>query len=347
MASNIIKSLLLFAASIIASCTSPDYAVIAGGEKEVIVITETETETITVTETIEIEVPVYIEVEVPVNEGIIWVDSFTQHMSIDGIDILWVVDRSGSMNRFNAELLAGVEAMLLALPTSDWRLVMISADPTKAVLSTEFPLVPGDDIDDAATMLGTLGSAPWEEGFNSVYQYINHNPYSATWMRSDAGLLVVFVSDEEEQSDIEYPSPSDFLSWYGSLRMGSVFMASIVNQEPSISICDWTPSPIDVGERYMEATTTLGGVIVDICDTNWAPGVTDATHSIEPYENLQLTHDAEPDSIRVFINGSLNSDWYYQESDNTVYFTVIPSAGHLVEIGYRYIEITDTADTGS
>ena len=94
----------------------------------------------------------------------------------------------------------------------------------------------------------------------------------------------------------------------------------------------------------MEATTSLGGVVVDICDTDWSPGVTDATHSIEPYEYLKLTQTAEIDSIRVFINGSLNHDWYYVESENTVYFTTIPSAGQLVEIGYRYIE---AADSGS
>ena len=321
-------------------CTQ-EYAVINSKEPEKIYITETETETITVTE--EVEVPVYVEVEVPVNEGEIWIDSFTQHMSVDGIDILWVVDRSGSMNRFNAELLAGVEAMLLALPVADWRLVMISADPRNAVTSSEFPLVPGDDIDDAATMLATLTSAPYEEGFNSVYDYINHNPYSSTWMRPDAGLLVVFVSDEEEQSDVEYPAPSDFLSWYGSLRMGSVFMASVINVKGEVSLCDYPPNPIDVGDRYIEATTTMGGVVVDICDTDWSPGVTDATHSIEPIENLTLTHKAEVDSIRVFINGSLNHDWYYQESDNTVYFTILPSAGQLVEVGYRYIE----PDTGA
>lgn len=325
------------------SCTN-DYSVINSKEPETIVITETVTETNTVE--VEVEIPVYVEVEVPVNEGVIWIDSFTQHMSIDGIDILWVVDRSGSMNRYNAELLLGVEAMLTALPVSDWRLVMISADPTRAVTSNEFPLVPGDDIDDAAAMLATLTSAPYEEGFNAVYEYINHNPYSSTWMRPDAGLLVVFVSDEEEQSDIEYPYPSDFISWYGSLRMGSVFMASIVNQEATTSLCTWPPSMIDVGERYMEATAMLGGVVVDICDTDWSPGVTDATHSIEPVESVKLTHKAEIDSIRVFINGSLNYDWYYAESENTVYFTTIPSAGQLVEIGYRYIEL-DTGDTGT
>ena len=164
-----LKKFLLLLATFAVSCTQ-DYSVINSKEPETIVITETVTET--KTETVEIEIPVYIEVEVPVNEGEIWIDSFTQHMSVDGIDILWVVDRSGSMNRYNAELLAGVEAMLLALPTSDWRLVMISADARKSVLSTEFPLVPGDNIDDAASMLATLISAPYEEGFNSVYDYI-------------------------------------------------------------------------------------------------------------------------------------------------------------------------------
>ena len=337
-----LKKFLLLAVTFVVGCTQ-DYAVINSKEPETIVVTETVTET--KTETVEIEVPVYIEVEVPVNEGEIWIDSFTQHMSVDGIDILWVVDRSGSMNRFNAELLAGVEAMLLALPTSDWRLVMISADPSRAIASNEFPLVPGDDIDDAAVMLATLTSAPYEEGFNSVYDYIVNNPYSSTWMRSDAGLLVVFVSDEEEQSNIEYPAVSDFMSWYQTQRMGSVFMASVVNQEPSTSLCDWTPSPIDVGDRYMEATAMLGGVVLDICDTDWSPGVTDATHSIEPIENVKLTHKAEPDTIRVFIDGALSSDWVYTESENTVYFTTVPSAGQLVEIGYLYVQ-EEEPDTG-
>ncbi len=334
--------ILLFVLGML-SC-STDYMI--GGASEVITIREQVEVEVEVPVEVEIEVPVYIEVEVPVNEGVIWIDSFTQHMSVDGIDILWVIDRSGSMGRYNAELLAGVEAMLLALPTSDWRLVMISADPSKAILSTEFPLVPGDDIDDAAAMLATLTSAPYEEGFNSVYDYINHNPYSSTWMRSDAGLLVVFVSDEEEQSDIEYPNPVDFLSWYGSLRMGSVFMASVINLPEADSICEHWFSPIDVGNRFIEATSILGGVVVDICSEDWSSGVTDATHSIEPIEKVVLTHKAETDSIRVFINGSLNYDWYYAESENTVYFTILPSAGQLVEIGYRYIEL-DTGDSGS
>jgi len=342
MALKLINKLLLAAVCLIAGCQQPDYAIVTGDKGETVYI-----EVEVPGETVYIEIPEYIEVEVPVEHGDIWVDSFTQPMSIDGIDILWVIDRSGSMSRYNAELLNGIQAMLGALPTADWRLVMISADPTKAVLSTEFPLVPGDTVADAEDMLNTLTTAPCEEGFNSVYDYMNLNPYSSTWMRPDAGLLVVFVSDEEEQSDAEYPTPADFLSWYQTQRMGSVFMASVVNQDPSTSLCSSPPSIIDVGDRYMDATNALGGTVVDICDEDWAPGVTDATHSVDPYESLTLTYETDPlTAIRVFINGSLNHDWYYNSSDNTIYFTVIPNAGDLVEIGYLYHEPVDTGDTG-
>ena len=86
---------------------------------------------------------------------------------------------------------------------------------------------------------------------------------------------------------------------------------------------------------------------MDICDSDWSPGVTDATHSVEPYDKLVLSHQAVPDSVRVFINGSLDAyGWYYQESDNTVYFSTVPASGELVEIGYRYIPATTGGDTG-
>jgi hypothetical protein len=134
-------------------CTS-DYGIVTGGSTEYIYVTETITETETVE--VEVEIPVYIEVEVPVyidtgidDPGLIWVDSFTQPNTVDGIDILWVIDTSGSMHVFDAQLLTGIEAMLLALPTTSWRLAMMSNDPMSAVLENQFPLVPGDDILDA------------------------------------------------------------------------------------------------------------------------------------------------------------------------------------------------------
>ena len=105
----------------------------------------------------------------------------------------------------------------------------------------------------------------------------------------------------------------------------------------------------------MEAANYFGGVIVDICDEDWAPGVQDASNRLEPYEELELTYVVSDEStIRVFINGVPNWDWYYQASDNTVYFTVIPSGNDHVDIAYHYdpddpygYGSGDTGDTGS
>ena len=346
------KRLLVLFTAILSACAY-EYGIVAPGEKEYVYVVETETVTETVEVEVEVDVPVYIEVEVPVGDtaeddpGLVWVDSFVQPNTVDGIDILWVIDTSGSMHRYDAQLMTGIEVMLGALPSTSWRLVMISNDPMRAVTETQFPLVPGDDIVDAEAMYSAMARGGREEGFDAVYDYMMVNPYASTWMRPDAGLLVVFVADEEEQSDTHFPIVSDFISWYRAQRSGSVFLASIVNHDPMISECDWPPSAIDVGNRYMEATLAFGGSIIDICADDWSPGVADAAASIEPHEEWHLSHVPVEDSIRVFINGVLNYDWTYSATDNVVQFTVIPDGSALVEIGYRYYITPSSPDTGA
>ena len=174
-------------------------------------------------------------------------------------------------------------------------------------------------------------------------------------MRPDAALLVVFVSDEEDQSDDYFANVDDFKSWYGSQRGGSAFVASIVNVAAADSVCEHYVNSIDIGDRYMEATNYFSGVVIDVCSEDWSTGVQDASSRLEPYESIELTYvPADTSSMRVFINGSLNWDWYYEPSDNTVYFTVIPAGNDHVDIAYHYdpddpygtAAGADTGDTG-
>ena len=285
----------------------------------------------------QVEVPVYIEVEVPTGtpaEDVeIWVDSFVQVRAVDGVDIVWVIDTSGSMGSYQTQLLAGIEHMMNALPESGWRLVMISTDPDEAVNESQFPLVPGDSIIDAEDMYSLMQSGPEESGFDAIVAYMETNPYAASWMRPDAALLVVFVSDEDDQSDA-VTSPAQFVSWYTARRYGNVFLASIVMQDEADSLCDGYSAGSHPGYSYMEATTMMFGTIVDICSEDWTPGVTDATTQIQPYEEIGLSHPPIVSTIRVFVDGQLNNDWYYVQSTNTVHFTVLPSGGSLVEVGY-------------
>jgi len=351
MAKKSIFSLFLIFAT---ACFSPDYAIVTGESETVYVEVEVPGETVYV------EVEVEVEGEVEYEHGEIWVDHFVQPLSVDGVDILWVIDTSGSMYRYDPELMAGIEAMMNALPESGWRLAMMSNDPGAASIESQFPLVPGDNIADAVDMYNAMGRGHREEGFDAAYEYIVNNSYASTWLRPDAALLVVFVSDEEDQSDDHFPDVADFKSWFASQRSGSAYVASVVNVAQADSVCTSVPSIINIGDRYMDVTNHFGGIVVDICSEDWSTGVQDASTQVEPHEMWELTYlPSQEETIRVFIDGLLNWDWHYQSSDNTVQFDVIPGGNSLVEIAYHYdpddpygsgsgsMDTGDTGDTGN
>ena len=110
--------------------------------------------------------------------------------------------------------------------------------------------------------------------------------------------------------------------------------------EDAVSVCDDDHYGSQPGKTYIEATNMLFGTVVDICADDWTPGVADATSQIEPYESITLSQTPVPQTIRVFVDQQLNTDWTYDQATNTVHFTVIPGGGLLVEVGYVIDEST-------
>jgi len=264
----------------------------------------------------------------------IWVEHFYQPSTTDGIDIIWVIDPSGSMMSHQQRLLAGIDAMLNALPPTNWRLAIISTDLYWSKQENQFPLIPGDTVSDAETMYLASRKGTKEAGFDALYAYIMENDYSPTWLRHDAALLVVFVSDEPEQSNVYFPQTSQFLSWITSYRQNT-YVASIVNLHPDQSLCNQIE--YNEGVKYISAANYFSGQVIDICSTDWSSGVQDASTQIEPYEYWDLAHTPlDKNFIFVFVDGQLFSDWYYESSENRVYFNVLPPGNSLVEITYNY-----------
>jgi hypothetical protein len=298
------------------ACSDTDYGLVIGTvEKETIIE--------------------YVDVEPDIE---IWVDSFTQIGAFDEMDILWVIDGSCSMNSHHSQLVLGVEAMMNNLPLDiNWRLKMITAgDYAYITQSNLFPLTRGDDIDDAIYMLNDLPYDGGESGFSAVQNYVNDDAYAKTWMRPDAALLTVFVSDEPEQSSTL--GANDFVWWYENQR-DSVFLASIVHVPAAESVCTtMSPGITHIGQEYIEATNYLGGAVVDICNPDWATAVEDATQEIEPFEDYKLKHIPYENTIAVFVETKPFLDWHYDATDNRIYFDTMPAEGELVEMAYAVKE---------
>ena len=294
-----------------------------------------------------VEVPVEVLVEVPGDGGDVWIDSFEQPFTMDGIDIVWLIDKSGSMTQHATSVVAGYEQMMLSLPPAGWSLGITSSSWTDTNGTQQFPLVPGDTVQDAWDAYNNTGNGHYEAGFDALYAYLVENQYNQSWLRQDAGLLVVFVSDEDEQSSRDFTStPSglqDFINWYGNQR-NSVFLASIINIHETQNDCSWGVPALYVGDRYRDATNAFGGVVVDICSEDWAPGVQAATAQVQPHEEWPLTHLPIADTLIVFVDTVEFLDWTYNVVTNSVEFTTIPAEGSLVEIGYVIEQSTGDDD---
>lgn len=257
----------------------------------------------------------------------VWVDSFIQKPEMDGMDIVWIMDRSCSMQDDVPRVETGIGQMIEALDLFPWRIGIISSDPAISVTQDSFPLVPGDSAEEAEGKVGNLPASDVEWGFSALISFNDNNPARLSpsdWMRPSAGLYVVFVSDEEEQSPI---SEEGFQSWFLQERPW-VGMASIINVDNS---CTYG----SIGTRYINVTEALQGIILDLCAKDWGVAMRDIASSFDPISYLDLSYSPIVESIRVYVNGDLQDSGYiYQGPLNRIVFLVPPSPESLVEVAY-------------
>lgn len=284
---------------------------------------------------VEVEKEVEVVVEVP-DEYPVWSQTYLQPTVGNGVDILWVVDPSGSMMSDWPQVVLGVEQMMAALPINvNWRLEIISTDEYRARLLESFPILPGDSLIVAQTHLQNNVTGFSEEGLDAVRTYIIENVDAQQWMRPDAALLVVFVSDE---NDYSYLTSSAFISWVQTVR-DIVYVTSIVNVDTSISLCPNSFNPnIDVGLKYMDVANYFGGLIIDICESDWSAGVAQAVQQVNLIEEIELDHTpVDLDHIEVFVDNVLWPYWTWDEPNNKIIFTSIPPEDSIITVSYNYL----------
>ena len=297
------------------------------------VIVEVEKEVIVEVE-VEVEKEVEVEVEVP-EQYPVWSQTYIQPTHGNGVDILWVIDPSGSMVAHHSQVLLGIQQMLLALPTNvNWRLEIIPGDPNHAYGLSSFPVLPGDSFSVVSSHLSNNITGHYEKGFDSVKKYVQNNADAQNWMRPDAALLIVFVSDEDDQSSI---SSYEFITWASIVR-SEVFVASIVNVDAASSLCTGYYSSIDIGTNYMDVTNHFGGPIIDICDTDWSSGVSQVAQQVQLIEEIVLDFVPVSSShIEVFVDNVLYPDWTWDEPNNKIIFSATPPEGSMITVSYNYL----------
>ena len=272
-----------------------------------------------------------------------WItDSFTQDGTVD-VDILFVIDNSGSMGGNQTNLQNNFDTFMNAFVAAgvSYQIALITTDSPDFVggIITNATVDPVTEFNDQIDSIGTRGSA-LEAGLWAAYESTNGgdaSPTSSTgFFRSDARLVVVYVSDEADGSQSyrdPTKSPSDYSSNLSSLKTSSdlVIAHAIAGDYPSG--CS-TNGGAQFGDGYYDVVNDLGGTFMSICASDWS--TTMDTLARESLAKLGFSLSGIPieDTIEVLVDGTASSDWSYDAASNSVIFTTAPADGSAVDITY-------------
>lgn len=137
------------------------------------------------------------------------------------VDIIWVIDNSGSMEPFQTSVINNTERFMnefTQVTHVDWKMALLSTseyeDPylgMAAPFNSTHP-TPVPVFQAAVKKLGTYGDTT-EKTYDPIVKALKANPQ---FMRQDAWLVLIIVTDEEEQSRLD---SDQFLAWiYGLVQ---------------------------------------------------------------------------------------------------------------------------------
>ncbi|MEM7468643.1 MAG: hypothetical protein AAF387_17375 [Pseudomonadota bacterium] len=287
-------------------------------------------------------------------------ESFAQSASLNPkVDIVMLIDKSGSMFDDIAEVIANAQTFAATLKSngSDFRFAISVRDNgcvagdvpwiDNATAETDIP-----DIVDAMIALDESHGVNTERGFTLAEAALSpgnlaEGGCNAGLLRDDARLDLVFISDEPEQSVEAW---TYYVSAFTQLKSDrrEVKFHAIAGDYP------FGCSSASAGTGYYEGTVQTGGYFLSICTTNWASELEllANANAISLNTSFSLSSYAVPDSVRVWIDGlEINEGWrhlpYYRVKDNPRFINIfdviafdpgsIPALGQSVVVEYELV----------
>jgi len=232
----------------------------------------------------------------------------------------------------------------------DWRVAVTSTDgdgPHAGILRRYEgkpyidASVPDVDAAFAALLDDDLSGQANEQGIRAAYLALgpkaggqNHG-----FLRNDAYLGVVAISDEDDQS-LE-PTRGEFVSFLSGLKSSTdmVEYYAIVGDAPSG--CTGDGGEATAGRRYHSVTDALEGESYSICDADWSPIMSDLGITLSAADQEYfLSQEPVPSSLKVLVYfehdpdrhpGEMTVYEFFQASDDSRFkFEYVPERNSII-----------------
>lgn len=274
-----------------------------------------------------------------------WITDIHEQGEVPLLDVLWVIDNSGSMFPFQQALSDNI---------ADFMTIFLAASPDyhMSFITTDDHLFQGvGQIDNttlypeliAANTLSSIGTSGSGQEKGVEYSRKSTSPNgpaseAAGFLRSDATLVVIYVSDEPDYSTGGW---SSYTSHFHTLKdSDKLHMISIVGDDPQG--CTFTYGNVNrnvqYGGGYIDITNYFNGTIYSLCSQDWGLQMQDLAETVSARRRFNLSEsDPIESTIEVYVNGQqAPSGWTYDVVENWIQFESgsEPDPGDTIEIKY-------------
>ncbi len=304
-------------------------------------------------------------------------DEFTQSAGQE-VDILFVVDNSGSMSDNQQNLADNFDALIQEAQTwgTNYHLGVVTTDMDQEgqkgrLQGTPRWVEPGPNAAaqfKSNVKVGDNGDGSQESGLEAAYRALSPplswmsnascqsdadcgehycwnglcGGYNAGFLRDDAQLEIVFVSDEEDQSPAPVSFYIDFLKSIKGFANDALMHAHAIVGDKG-SGCSTSAGEADAGNRYIAVAEATGGKVGSICDASFASILSDIGKVAFGLKvQFFLSAQAVPSSVQVWVGGNeCAAGWTYDQASNSVIFDengpCMPQEGEQVLVHYKIL----------
>jgi len=262
------------------------------------------------------------------------------------LDIIFVIDNSGSMNIFQTELANQMNTFMNVFisSNSDYHMSFITTDEAVFIefdgrdwIDSFYP----DPVHWAVNVIDSIGihGSGIEAGimYASFALQGDAAPGSSFW-RDDATLVIIYVSDEPDYSAGGW---TQYISVFDNIKTLPEMMKhfAVIGDYPAGCTYNWAHGnrAIQFGSGYYEMTQRYNGDWYSICATDWGNQMQNLANTVTTQSTFRLD---EPDPIEntiiVKVNSQVVTSWSYDSTLNSVVFNAdsIPLPNQTITIEY-------------
>jgi hypothetical protein len=270
------------------------------------------------------------------------------------VDIVWVIDNSGSMSSIQQSVIQNANLFIqefTKIPGLDWRMALLSTSLSESPylgMPTIFDYNHPDPVNafsQAVNGLGINGDGT-ERTFDPIIKQLNAHP---TFLRPNAFLVMIYVTDEEEQSNTTAGAFLNDLVARKAGRLGMIRAYGAISAK-DLGCGGWNEY---AGSPYEAVITATKGSVFGTCSPQFGAELAKLGNQIVSIVSspvVLLNKRPLPRSLKVLYKGvempagprSAGGKWVFDPEVNGVRFH---DYGFL-DVGEQFITIDFEVDEG-